>query len=689
MTSRTFASLIAMLFVTLIAEQRSNEGLKRRSFRMRLLSKLLAFVPLLSVWGNCPPHAAAQTVVATIPNNGVPRVVAVNPVTNKVYVANCNVHLDEGATSSITVIDGATNSATSLAGACPAALAVNTVTNKIYFPGGVIDGATNSTTDLPGAWPFSLKNVTAAAVNPITNKIYVGGPGNVTVIDGATNSATTVTDPNAIGSPSSIAVNSVTNKIYVANYAIATPGNVTVIDGATNAITTVTDPNAIAPVSIAVNSVTNKIYVANQGDSPAQRGNITVIDGATNATTTLTDPNVEAPQSVAVNETTNTIYVVNANNPTGNGIGGVSVITGATNSISTVTDPNAINPIAVAVDSASNMIYVANQGCFEEDSCKNPGNVTVINGATNAVTTVINPNASNPFALALDSTTNSIYVASANVTVIDGAKATSHLLLLALTGSGAGMVTSTPAGINCTASCSASFAAGSAANLTASPASGATFSGWSTNCTGTGDCDLTMNSDEFVTATFTNDTAPDFSIQIATPSSIIQPGSQATEIVTIAPAGGTSYGTAIQLSCAVAFQLGAPITNNGPMPTCAVSPSSVTPGTNSVTSTLTVTAPMQSAVVTPFSGGHPSRPPYAVFLPIPFALIGLGLASGKSRNQRSSPLLLCGLFITFVALQAGCGGGSGSKGPSQQQNYTVTATSSTIQHITQVTVIVP
>jgi probable HAF family extracellular repeat protein len=80
MISRNFASPIAMLFVTLIAEQRSNvlgpPGLKRRGFRMRLLSRLLAFVPLVFVLGNCPPHAAAQTVVATIPDKGVPRVVA-------------------------------------------------------------------------------------------------------------------------------------------------------------------------------------------------------------------------------------------------------------------------------------------------------------------------------------------------------------------------------------------------------------------------------------------------------------------------------------------------------------------------------------------------------------------------------------------------------------------------------------
>ncbi len=49
----------------------------------------------------------------------------------------------------------------------------------------------------------------------------------------------------------------------------------TVINGATNATTTLTDPKALNPVAVAVNSTTNKIYVANSGSN-----NVTVIDGA-------------------------------------------------------------------------------------------------------------------------------------------------------------------------------------------------------------------------------------------------------------------------------------------------------------------------------------------------------------------------------------------------------------------------
>ena len=78
-------------------------------------------------------------------------------------------------------------------------MAVNPVTNKIYVANygsnnvTVIDGATNATSTVAaGDHPI------AVAVNPVTNKIYVAnyGSNNVTVIDGATNATTTVAAGN-------------------------------------------------------------------------------------------------------------------------------------------------------------------------------------------------------------------------------------------------------------------------------------------------------------------------------------------------------------------------------------------------------------------------------------------------------------------------------------------------------------
>ncbi len=76
-------------------------------------------------------------------------------------------------------------------------------------------------------------------------------------------------------------------------------------------------------------------------------------------------------------------------------------------------------------------------------------------------------------------------------------------LSLTTDGSGAGSVTSVPAGINCGATCGAYFAIGSTATLTATAASGSVHTGWSGGGTGTSStCVVTLNAATSVTATF-------------------------------------------------------------------------------------------------------------------------------------------------------------------------------------------
>ncbi len=69
-------------------------------------------------------------------------------------------------------------------------------------------------------------------------------------------------------------------------------------------------------------------------------------------------------------------------------------------------------------------------------------------------------------------------------------------------GTGAGTVTSTPSGINCGSTCSASYSSGTSVTLTATPATGSTFAGWGGACSGTGGCTLAMTASRNVTATF-------------------------------------------------------------------------------------------------------------------------------------------------------------------------------------------
>src|SRR6266540_3965632 len=75
--------------------------IKRSPIRMIPLT-VLVLVALL--WPST--GVLAQTVIATIPVGDSPNAVAVNPVTNRIYVAN---EQPDGPTGTVSVIDGATN----------------------------------------------------------------------------------------------------------------------------------------------------------------------------------------------------------------------------------------------------------------------------------------------------------------------------------------------------------------------------------------------------------------------------------------------------------------------------------------------------------------------------------------------------------------------------------------------------
>lgn len=85
-------------------------------------------------------------------------------------------------------------------------------------------------------------------------------------------------------------------------------------------------------------------------------------------------------------------------------------------------------------------------------------------------------------------------------------EAAQFTLDVAIAGGGSGTVTSNPAGVNCTSTCSASFLEGTVVTLTAAADGGSTFDGWTGGgCSGTGSCVVTMNSNQSVGATFSAD----------------------------------------------------------------------------------------------------------------------------------------------------------------------------------------
>ena len=117
---------------------------------------------------------------------------------------------------------------------------------------------------------------------------------------------------------------------------------------------------------------------------------------------------------------------------------------------------------------------------------------------------------------------------TANTTITAAFALNDISMTVTKSGNGSGTVTSAPAGINCGVDCDQIYVANTMVTLTAAPAIGSTFTGWSgAGCTGTGACIVTMTTAVLVTATFTLDR---FQLDVAR-------GGNGTGTVTSAPAG--------------------------------------------------------------------------------------------------------------------------------------------------------
>src|SRR5207247_1285042 len=118
-------------------------------FTERSLSTLLALTLVFGLSESFVTLAEAYQVTATIPVGSGPNGVAVNPLTNRIYIAN-------NGDSTVSVIDGSANAviATIPVGSNPVGVGVNPLTDRVYVadngvgigPGTVpvIESTTNS-----------------------------------------------------------------------------------------------------------------------------------------------------------------------------------------------------------------------------------------------------------------------------------------------------------------------------------------------------------------------------------------------------------------------------------------------------------------------------------------------------------------------------------------------------------------
>lgn len=190
--------------------------------------------------------------------------IAINERTETLYASDFN--------QTVYVVNESTGTVTTTIAVYEALqLAVNPATNRIYIAAAnpnqgevtVIDGSTNqviTNIDISGS------NFTAlVAVDPLHNLVYAtdenntGDPnGVVAVISGATN---TVTDNIVVpGEPTQIAVNPVSRLLYVAN---GTLNEVQIINGATNQLTPTTIPVGQEPTYATLDRSHSLLYVTN------------------------------------------------------------------------------------------------------------------------------------------------------------------------------------------------------------------------------------------------------------------------------------------------------------------------------------------------------------------------------------------------------------------------------------------
>jgi YVTN family beta-propeller protein len=417
---------------------------------------------------------------ATLTVGQGPTNIAVDPVTNTIYVTNSGLDVN-GEGHTVSVIDGSTCNATNTSGCgqTPATVPVGQfpffaafdaanqtvyVTNALDNTVSMIDAETchagvtarcerTPPTVAVGAFPVPV------AIDRATDTVYVGNNNEptVSVIDGSSCNATntsgcghTPVTLSVAGGPDGLAIDQATNTLFVANNGLgpspAHSNTVSVVNAATCNARNTSGCGQPAPLALTgaapggetVDQATGTLYVSTADDA------LTIVNEATCNHIVMTGCGQPTPAtvagldtfSIAINPATHTVYTGDSGGNEG-GQYAISVLDASTCNpvVATGCSPNPtsistpFNPYGLAVDQATDTIYATN---LADSNGSSPNTVSVIDGATcNASVTSGCANApatvavgSQPAGLAVNQRTDTIYVANSNehtLSVIDGA----------------------------------------------------------------------------------------------------------------------------------------------------------------------------------------------------------------------------------------------------------------------------
>jgi N-acetylneuraminic acid mutarotase len=204
------------------------------------------------------------------------------------------------------------------------------------------------------------------------------------------------------------------------------------------------------------------------------------------------------------------------------------------------------------------------------------------------------------------------------------------------------------------------YASGTVVNLTATPNSGYTFANWtgSVESTSSASTTITMSAPESVTANFTAVATPTFTVSSSTMAQTIQPGGSAQYTITVTSQNG-AFLSAVTLAAS-----GLP-----PGATASFSQGSITPGSSSASSTLTIQTASTNVALTNRGSPWPLAAPA-------LAVIGMFVLPGRTRRRWITLAVLAFASLGAFSALTACGGGFGFRMGAAATNYTITVTGS-------------
>ncbi len=319
----------------------------------------------------------------------------------------------------------------------------------------VIFGAsaiTLSATASSGLTAFTFSTSSAASICTVSSN-------QLTIVGGGTCALTATQAGNANFASAFANANVVINAAsQTVSFAPATP----VTFGASAITLSATASSGLTAFTFSTSSATSICTVSSN--------QLTIVGGGTCALTATQAGNANFSSAFA-----NANVVINAASQTVTFAPSSPVTVGVTPITLTASSTSALTAFTFSTSSASSICTVSiNQ-------------LTIVGAGTCALTATQAGNAN-------------YAMASANTNVVINAAV--QTLTVSLTGTGQGSVTGT--GINCPGDCSEAVVQGTMITLTATAATGSTFTGWSGGgCTGMGTCIATMSTATTVTAQFT------------------------------------------------------------------------------------------------------------------------------------------------------------------------------------------